>query len=105
MQYILSLLLTISFVSTNFSSVNNNTPDKCETAIEEAKRDYANNQLKYYTFGIVSFPKQEIKLDIDPKVKVISLGCMINTHQACYNQHVDSLLIAKTGFDFYGLAQ
>ncbi len=105
MNYILSLVLTISFVSINFSSLKDNASDKCKTAIEAAERDYAKNTLKYYTFGIASFPKQEIKLDIGPKVEVVSLGCMINTHQICYNQYVDSLLIAKTGFDFYGLAQ
>ena len=74
-----------------------------DRAIKEAKRDYAENKLKYYTFGIASFPKQEIKLNIGPKIEVISLGCMINTHQICYNQYVDSLLVAKTGVNFHGL--
>jgi len=112
MNYIFSsLLLTISFLSTNLSFVDKNIPNDCKTAIEEAKRDHTNNQLKYYTFGIASFPKQKVKINIDPKLKinidpeieVISLGCMINAHQICYNQYVDSLLVVKTGKDFYGL--
>ena len=101
MNYILSLLLAVSFLSTNLSLNGNKIPDKCEKAIEKAKRDYAKNKLKYYTFGIASFPKQEIKISLGPKIEVISLGCMINTHQICYNQYVDSLLVATTGMDFH----
>lgn len=101
MNYILSLLLTVSLLSTNFPFVNNNIPDRCKRAIKEAKRDYTENKLKYYTFGIASFPKQEIKMNIGSNIEVISLGCMINTYQICYNQYVDSLLVTKTGVNFH----
>lgn len=105
MNYILSLLLLVSSLSTNILS-HSNIQDPCEIATKKAKEDQVKNQLKYYTFGIALFPvDQAKKMREKYQIEVISLGCMVDPEKMCYNQYVDNMLFFKTGMDFYGLAK
>jgi len=100
-------LLFVSFLfvfSPNQHSLDRST--KCEQVYQQAKKDHDQDQLKYYYFGIAQLPPSIMsKLKLLYQIEVISLGCMVNEEQICYNQYADVILKTKTGKDFYGLVE
>ena len=79
--------------------------EDCKKEIQvEVELDYMQRGLKYYTFGITSFPiEKTTQMKVDYHIEVISMGCLPDANMICYNHFADSLLVAKKGKDFYQL--
>jgi len=100
------LLFTAFLFTTSLFYSPDRQPTKCEQVYQQAKKDQDQEQLKYYYFGIAQLAPSTVgKLQLLYQIEVISLGCMVNEEQICYNQYVNIVLKAKTGKDFYGLVE
>ncbi|WP_148639257.1 hypothetical protein [Aquimarina longa] len=66
----------------------------CEKITDRFTTDLANNELKYFSSGLVSSGNLTENLN-DYKIENFGLGCIVYDNLTCYNRLVEQYLIEK----------
>lgn len=86
-------------VSYDNSKISGSTKlSSCDSSKFVARNDFNLNKLRYYFFGMVS-PSKKLTSILKEQYNIEAryMGCVMYKEETCYNEIVDSIMLAKTG--------
>lgn len=94
--FLLNSILVAEIIALEMHSANlykmERQLETCEKAENQFKVDFENDDLKYFTFGIVEDEAFTTKLEKEYNLEVYHVGCIVYASYECYNTKIEKEL-------------